>query len=241
MAALNLEPLTFEPAKLEPLKCELPNWEPLNFQLIEFESSKYEPLKLDPPKFELLSLAQIKLEPLNYELPTFESIKCEPLNFEPQKFDVMDFIALPQANRWLVEALNDKAQVERRLDEVRTELDDHWAGICDPYLSPWFDCSVPSTECVPPVEYLQHWYVVDAIRTARLEQELDALLRLQGEITRFITDFVSPPQIYRRFSCLISDKEKSWRLMRGPRPPRLDAGVSLPAFAEAGGRDMQVP
>jgi hypothetical protein len=147
--------------------------------------------------------------------------------------NLMDVIALPLQSWWLYDEINGKVQLERRLIQLGSELEDTLGATCDADLYLWFESSAEITDS------LHHWYAGDVIRTKRLRKEIRALRLCLKLANRLIRARLRLPS-FRHLSHQLSYSEKSWRLLHGAHPPREQAGISLPAFAEVGGCVSQV-
>jgi hypothetical protein len=118
----------------------------------------------------------------------------------------MDFISLPQSSWWLYLALNDKTQLERRLNQLDSELQDTLSATFDADLCQWFESSAEITDS------LQHWYARDVFRTKRLRKEIRALRLCLKLVNWLIRARLRLPS-FRRLSHQLSYSEKSWRLL----------------------------
>lgn len=79
----------------------------------------------------------------------------------------------------------------------------------------------------------QQWWRLDSIRFIRLQKIISLLrqhYRWVGYLVALLVDRLARPL----FPYQLILRERAWTLLHGSHPPRQDAGISRPAFAEPG-------
>jgi hypothetical protein len=162
----------------------------------------------------------------------------------------VSFNSLSKLHMLAFQLSQEEALLRAKLGRVQLEFN-HWllptpAAIYDELTSEtelfyWLQYSgetaVQSTcfQAVTPekLEEWHHWWRLDKIRSARLLEAIRSLTRNSRQLSHAI-HLLLKKLARPLFPFQLISREHAWSLLHGSHPPRLDAEMPQPAFAEPG-------